>query len=105
MSSGRALSSPLDYARSLLDMVPPDMSLYLFGSATDSQATRPSDVDLLLVYRDRQHDRAHAVACALRETVAVPPLDVLAMSQSEAAEADFVVTEGAVTVGAGSAHY
>jgi predicted nucleotidyltransferase len=88
----------------LLDIVPPDMSLYLFGSAVDSNAAEPSDVDLLLVYRDGRHDWAHAVACALRETAAFPPLDVLAMSQSEAAETNFVAAEGAVMVGSGSAH-
>jgi predicted nucleotidyltransferase len=81
------------------------MSLYLFGSAVHSKATGSSDVDLLLVYNVGQHGRAHAVACALREMMAFPPLDVLAMSQREESETNFVAAERAVMVGAGRAHY
>ena len=71
------------------------MSLYLFGSVA-SGANIHKDVDVLLVYPSGHLNHAHDLAEALRQLEVYPPIEVLALSQDEEEEADFVRTQRAV---------
>lgn len=65
--------------------IPPDAACYLFGSSARRSARADSDVDLLVVARDR--DAAAGVACALYQDVQAGfPLDlnIIALGIAEA---------------------
>jgi homogentisate 1,2-dioxygenase len=72
-----------------------DARLYLFGSALDSAAEN-ADVDFLIVYRDGELAAATRLADEIRRLDVIPPTDVVALSDSEEVETDFVGTEDAV---------
>ena len=73
------------------------LQLYVFGSATTSDAT-PNDVDLLLVYANGRLDEAHALAEEIRSTLSAPPYDVLVASEKEAAQLNLVAKQEAVLI-------
>jgi predicted nucleotidyltransferase len=68
------------------------LQVWLFGSAL--RDAKPSDLDVLVVYRDR------ATVVALRNAEFwedySPPCDIIAMTPSEESEYDFVATTSAV---------
>jgi predicted nucleotidyltransferase len=78
--------------------------VYLFGSARyDSD---PRDVDLLLVY-DRRLSPSDAIRLrtelvGLLSDAVTPPLDVALLSLAEAADSNFVRSEGALLVHGGA---
>lgn len=66
----------------------PSLQVWLFGSALHSD--EPSDLDVLLIYEDRQT----VVAVRSRECWAdcSPPVHIIAMTPREEREYDFVVS-------------
>lgn len=73
------------------------VELYLFGSSTQDKAS-PSDVDVLLVYRDGDLSRGHDLAETIRELPVAEIYDVLALSESEERELEFIDGERAIRI-------
>lgn len=73
------------------------LQLYVFGSAIGASGT-PKDIDLLLIYADGLLAEAHALAEAVRSTLAAPPYDVVVASETEAKQLDLIAKQGAVPI-------
>jgi predicted nucleotidyltransferase len=73
------------------------VELYLFGSSTRGKAS-PSDVDVLLVYPDGALSCGHDLAQIIRELPAAEIYDVLALSQREERELEFIDGEHAIRI-------
>ncbi|RRQ79349.1 hypothetical protein CQW39_09340 [Streptomyces griseofuscus] len=70
----------------------PDVELYVFGSAVRRGDHQPGDVDILLLYKGEDLALAHDLCKSIRELLTYPPIDVLALSQDEERETDFIRT-------------
>ncbi|WP_280865603.1 nucleotidyltransferase domain-containing protein [Streptomyces sp. SAI-127] len=66
------------------------IDVYVFGSAAHSSKSHPSDIDILVVYQRNDLNSAHELCNHLRNLITYPPLDVLALSEDEEAETDFI---------------
>lgn len=74
-----------------------DFKLYLFGSSTRGKAS-PSDLDVLLVFPDGELSRGHDLAEAIRALRGGETYDVIAASESEERELNFIVSENATRI-------
>jgi predicted nucleotidyltransferase len=82
----------------VLACCPPDLTevhLYVFGSAAKAGGHQPSDVDILLLYREGDLSLAHDICSRIRDLITYPPIDVLALSQKEERETNFINTVNA----------
>jgi hypothetical protein len=73
------------------------ITVYIFGLLL-RDSPNASDVDVLLVYPDRNLDVAHALAETIRNLPAKETYDVLALSTTEEGELSFVASERAIQV-------
>lgn len=73
------------------------IELYLFGSSTQEKSS-PSDVDVLLVYPDGDLSCGHDLAETIRELPVAEIYDVLALSESEERELEFIDGERAIRI-------
>ncbi|MFI1619673.1 nucleotidyltransferase domain-containing protein [Streptomyces lydicus] len=69
---------------------PSRIKLYTFGSVLRLDDHQPQDIDVLVLYKRGDLDLAHTVCNQMRELITYPPLDVLALSEDEERETDFI---------------
>ncbi|BDH51215.1 nucleotidyltransferase domain-containing protein [Streptomyces albidoflavus] len=72
----------------------PDFRIYLFGS-TIRGAENPQDTDIAVIYPEGSLGLAHRTAEVYRRMNFSPPIEVIALSQSEQRECDFLSSVGA----------
>ncbi|GGU32803.1 nucleotidyltransferase domain-containing protein [Streptomyces lavendofoliae] len=72
----------------------PDFKIYLFGS-TIRGVSNPQDTDIAIIYPEGSLKLAHRVAERYRTLNFSPPVEVIALSQSEQEEFDFLSSVGA----------
>ena len=70
--------------------------MYLFGSSLYSSS--PSDIDVLIVYPTGQLGTAHLAAEGLRRVDSCPRIEVVALSDEEEVELNFIARVKAVQV-------
>ncbi|MEW2094782.1 nucleotidyltransferase domain-containing protein [Streptomyces sp. NPDC012485] len=66
-----------------------NFEIYLFGSAAKG-ATTPQDTDVAVIYPEGSLELAHLVAQEYRTLDFSPPIEVIALSQAEQKECDFL---------------
>lgn len=63
--------------------------LFVFGSALRS-GDKPRDIDVLVLYEDGNLEAAHILCNRIRSLITFPPLDVIALSESEERDTAFI---------------